>query len=237
MYESQSVQVWKWKCESVKVWRCESMIVSDFHWVWKCKSESVKVKVWKCVTEPPFWWQIYKWGQCEPTLFKYWLELPFASTKLHIGHSCSKSVSWSRQVANWYRMVGGPPANGGASEIILVSENAIDLRGCARRPGVEIGCWHDSALTPTFKWRCRAAHVAKLQAAHEGRWKTWFEQECPAREPLLCLVQPSWNQIWTQRVQRKSILQKNWSDSSEWVSIPHGQGTARRWRWSFLHSD
>ena len=63
---------------------------------------------------------------------------------------------------------GGPPANGGASEIILFSQNAIDLRGCEIGPGVEIGCCHDSALTPTFKWRSRAAHVAKLHTAHQS---------------------------------------------------------------------
>ena len=45
----------------------------------------------------------------------------------------------------------GTPANGGASEIILVSQNAIDLRGCESRPGVEIGCCHDSALTQLSK--------------------------------------------------------------------------------------
>ena len=76
-------------------------------------------------------------------------------------------------------MVGGsPPANGGASEIILVSENAIDLRGCEIGPGVEIGCCHDSALTPTFKWRCSAAHVAKLHPAYQSRRKNRLEEKC-----------------------------------------------------------
>ena len=49
------------------------------------------------------------------------------------------------------------------------------FRECNRRrrlrdgAGVEIGCWHDPALPPTFKWRCRAAHVTKLQPFQE-RW-------------------------------------------------------------------
>ena len=51
--ESESVNMWKWKCEneSVKMkvwkWKCESESVKVKVWKWKCESESVKVKVWK----------------------------------------------------------------------------------------------------------------------------------------------------------------------------------------------
>ena len=82
---------------------------------------------------------------------------------------------------------------------------------------------------------CACGEAAASPRRQNG--KQDFEEECLDGDALLCLVQHSLNQLWTQRVQRKSILQKNWSDSSQWVSIPHGQGTTRRWRWSGLQSD
>ena len=47
------LKVWKWKCESVKVWKCKSVKV----WKWKCESVNVKVKVWKWT------WGLHRSGQ------------------------------------------------------------------------------------------------------------------------------------------------------------------------------
>ena len=51
---------------------------------------------------------------------------------------------------------------------------------------------------------------------------------------LLSTAAMSKSNVETKGATQKHSAKKIQPDSSQWVSIPHGQGSARRWRWSGL---